>query len=69
MVKPAQLRAVAADDIERAVDHYLDKAGADVAARFVDSLEERWAGWPDSRRSGQLRFGYELGIPDLRTWP
>jgi toxin ParE1/3/4 len=69
VVKPAQLRAVAADDIERAVDHYLDEAGADVAARFVDALERALGRLARHPQLGSLRFAYDLGIPDLRSWP
>lgn len=69
MVKPAQLRAVAADDIERAVDHYLGEAGSDVAARFVDALERALGRLARQPQLGSLRFAYDLGVPDLRTWP
>lgn len=68
MEKPAKLRAFAADEIERAVDHYLDEAGADVAARFVGSLERDLGRLARQPQLGSLRFAYDLGIPDLRTW-
>lgn len=69
MGKPAQLRAVAADDVDRAVDHYLDEAGPDVAARFVDALERALGRLARQPQLGSLRFAYDLGIPGLRTWP
>ena len=69
MDKPAQLRAVAAADIDRAVDHYLDEADADVAARFVDALERALARLARQPQLGSLRFAYDLGIPDVRIWP
>lgn len=69
MDKPAQLRAVAANDIELAVDHYLDEANSDVAARFVDALERDLRRLARQPHLGSLRFAYELGIPGLRAWP
>jgi toxin ParE1/3/4 len=69
VVKPAKLRAAAADDIERAVDHYLDEAGAEVAGRLVDALERALGNLARQPKLGSLRFSYDLGIPDLRSWP
>ncbi len=69
MDKPLHLRAVAASDIELAVDHYLDEAGAEVAARFVYALERDFGRLARQPQLGSLRFAYELGIPDLRAWP
>lgn len=69
MDKPVQLRAAAANDIELAVDHYLDEAGVDVAGRFVDAIERGFGRLARQPHIGSLRFAYELGIPDLRAWP
>ena len=69
MNKPVHLRAVAANDIELAVDHDLAEAGAEVAARLVDVLERDLGKLARQPHFGSLRFAYELGIPDLRAWP
>ncbi len=69
MAKPVQLRAAAANDIERAVDHYLAEAGVDLAARLVDAIERGFSRLARQPHIGSLRFAYELGIPDLRSWP
>ncbi len=69
MNKPVHLRAVAANDIEFAVDHCLAEAGADVAARFVDAIQRDLGRLARQPQLGSLRFAYELGIPDLRAWP
>ena len=66
---PVELRAAAAHDIERAVDHYLDEAGESVALRFVDAVEHAVVRISRAPLVGTLRFSYELGIPDLRAWP
>ncbi len=67
--RPVELRAHAADDIERAVDHYLDEAGESVALRFIDAAEHAVGRISRVPLTGTLRFSYELGIPDLRAWP
>lgn len=69
MNKPVHLRALAANDIELAVDHYLAEAGADVAAQFIDAIQRDLGRLARQPQLGSLRFAYELGIPDMRAWP
>ncbi len=64
----ARLRAVASADIEAAVDYYLDTAGPDIAVGFVNDFEAAVTHLTQFPFSGSLRFGYELEIPDLRSW-
>lgn len=64
----ARLRAVAAADIDAAVDYYRETAGGDTAIDFVDSFESALAHLTRYPFGGSLRFGYELEIPDLRSW-
>ena len=62
------LRALAAADIDAAVDHYREEAGSRAALDFVDTLEAavgHLRRYPDS---GSLRFAFELEIPELRSW-
>lgn len=64
-----ELRALAAVDIEAAVDHYRAEAGSQTALDFVDALEaaiNHLRQYPDG---GSLRFALELEIPELRSWP
>lgn len=68
-VRSVRLRERAAADIDRAVDHYLGEAGADVALRFVDAVERTVGQIGRSPQSGSLRFSYELEIPGLRVRP
>ncbi len=65
----ARLRAAATVDIEAAVDYYRDNAGIDTATDFVDDIESAISHLQRYPGSGSLRFGYELEIPDLRSWP
>ena len=69
MAKPVQLRRRAAEDIDDALAHYLSEAGQAVATRFVTALERALTHLARRPHNGSLRFAYELGIPELRSWP
>ena len=62
------LRALAAADIEAAVDHYREEAGPQVALDFIDALEAAISHLHHYPNSGSLRFAFELEIPGLRSW-
>ena len=62
------VRALAADDIEAAVDHYRVAAGSETALDFVDALEAAIGHLRQYPNSGSLRFAFELEIPELRSW-
>ena len=62
------LRALAAADIEAAVDHYREEAGPQTALDFVDALEAAVNHLRYHPNSGSLRFAFELEIPGLRSW-
>ena len=62
------LRAVAAEDIEAAIDYYRAQAGPDTALAFVESLETAIEHLARHPFTGSLRFAFELEIPDLRSW-
>ncbi|CDX36791.1 conserved hypothetical protein [Mesorhizobium plurifarium] len=64
--KPVIPRSLALRDIEDAVDYYAREAGSHVALGCVDDLESAYliARHP---ASGSLRFGYEIGLPGLRS--
>jgi toxin ParE1/3/4 len=56
-------------DLETAVDHYRQEAGARVAAAFADAVEAAVARISRHPRIGFQRFADALGIPGLRAWP
>ena len=62
------LRALAALDIEAALDHYRDEAGSQAALDFVAALEAAINHLRSHPNSGSLRFAFELEIPELRSW-
>ena len=67
--KPFVLRAQAQQDIDEAIAYYLGEGGQDLALRFVDALEQ--ATTPIGRQpgTGSPRYGHELNLPGLRSWP
>lgn len=65
--KPVVPRARARADIDLAVDHYADEAGADVALSFIDALEQTYAFIGEAPAAGSPRWSSELGLPGLRT--
>ena len=69
MAKPVRLRSRAVADIGTAVDYYRVHAGADVAGRFIDSVERALTRIGRSPHAGAVRFGFELDIPALRHVP
>ena len=65
----ANLRTLAANDIETAVAHYHDEASPQIALDFIDALEAAIKHLRRYPLTGSLRFAYELEIPELRSWP
>lgn len=68
-LKPVIPRALANDDIDRAIDHYRAEGGADLALRFIDALERGYAHIARHPQSGSPRYAQELALPGLRCWP
>ena len=68
MAKAVELSAVAARDIECAVDHYALEAGVNIAQRFIADLDEAFEHLGDHPLSGSTVWAHELGIPELRSW-
>ena len=65
----ADIRALAATDIEAAVTYYRSEAGPTTALDFVNTLEAAINHLCQHPLTGSLRFAFELEIPDLRNWP
>ena len=67
-MKPCVLRPQARADRRDELRYYRQEAGAEVAAKLVDSLEK--ASNELSRRPGigSPTLGQELGVAGMRTW-
>jgi len=63
------LRRLAELDVEQAIAHYLTEGGADLALRFVDTLEDALREVGLRPAAGSPRYAHELNLPGLRTWP
>lgn len=60
-------RARARADVELAIDHYMNEAGADVAFRFIDALEQAYVLIGETPAAGSPRWSIELNLPGLRS--
>ena len=67
--KPVILRAAARRDVDEAVAHYQEEDGGDVALGFIDALEAAVRHIASNPDSGSPRYGHELDLAGLRTWP
>ena len=63
------LRAAAGRDVDEAITHYLEEAGSQVALGFIDALQGAFRHLADNPRSGSPRYGHEVNLPGLRSWP
>ena len=66
--RQALLRRAAVRDIGEAVAHYYAKDGSALAGKFVTDLEQALDHIASYPEAGSLRYGLELGMPDLRSW-
>jgi toxin ParE1/3/4 len=62
-------RTLALGDTEQAITHYLEQDAPTAALGFVDALERAYAHIEKHPATGSPRYAYELGIPELRSWP
>jgi toxin ParE1/3/4 len=67
--KPVKRRRRANEDIESAILFYLGEAGPDIAASFIERLEEATDHIAQRPGAGSERYGHQLRIPALRYWP
>ncbi len=65
--KPVVPREAARRDVEAAVDFYASEAGEGVALGFIDAVESAYHAIGRHPATGALRYGYELGLPGLRS--
>lgn len=65
-IKPVIPRDQAVHDVEHAIDYYLDEGAAQAASELIDGLQVAYRLIGRHPGVGSPRYGYELGIPDLR---
>lgn len=67
--KPVIPRDQASRDIEAAIDHYLSEDAQSAALGFIDALEQAYRHISRHAATGSPRYGHELGLAGLRSWP
>jgi toxin ParE1/3/4 len=67
--KPVVLREQARRDIDEAVEHYSGEGGVATGLAFTDAIERALSHLAAHPRSGSQRYGHELNLPALRSWP
>lgn len=68
-VKPVVPRERANQDVDEAVAYYLEEDVAAVALDFIEALEQAYAHISRHPGTGSPRYGHELDLPGLRSWP
>jgi toxin ParE1/3/4 len=62
------LRAVAQQDIEKAVDFYVLEQAPQSALDLIDEVERAFTHLAQFPATGSPRYAHELGLPGLRSW-
>lgn len=66
--KPVVPRALARQDVEEAVSHYLAEDAEHAALGFIHALEHAYAHIARHPATGSPRYAHEIDLPDLRSW-
>jgi toxin ParE1/3/4 len=66
--KPVVPRALARQDVDEAIAHYLAETSGPAAVGFVAALERAYAHIALHPATGSPRYAHELDLPGLRTW-
>jgi toxin ParE1/3/4 len=67
--KPVVPRALAQQDVEGAIAHYLAEDAEAAALGFIDALQQAYAHIGRHAATGSPRYAHELNLPGLRSWP
>jgi toxin ParE1/3/4 len=67
--KPVVPREQAVWDVDSAIAFYLEDGGAAAALGFIDAVEQAFAHIGSQAGSCSPRYGHELNLPGLRSWP
>jgi toxin ParE1/3/4 len=67
--KPVIPRARANEDVDDIIAYYLSEGSVRAALGFIAALERTYAHIGRHPGSGSPRYGHELALPGLRSWP
>lgn len=66
---PVVPRERAVQDVEDAIAYYLSESAPDAALGFIGAVERAYRALGDHPGIGSARWGDELDLPGLRSWP
>ncbi len=66
--RPVIPRAIAEQDVDQALEHYLTEAGEKIALGFIDALQNAYSHISYQPASGSPRYAHMLDLPGLRFW-
>jgi toxin ParE1/3/4 len=66
--KPVIPRALARQDVDEALGHYLNEGAEQAALGFIDALEQAYAHIGRHPATGSSRHAHGLDLPGLRSW-
>jgi toxin ParE1/3/4 len=67
--KPVIPRRRAEQDVEDALEHYIAEHTLQAALGMIAALEKAYAHISRHPATGSPRYGHELDLPGLRSWP
>ncbi|OFZ68408.1 MAG: plasmid stabilization protein [Betaproteobacteria bacterium RBG_16_58_11] len=67
--KPVIPRELANRDIDEAIAYYLNEGSEPSAIGFINALQQAYLHISRHPATGSPRYGHELEIPGLRSWP
>lgn len=67
--KPVIPRALAREDVDRAIAFYVEQEADKAALGLIDALEHAYKQLSCHPESGSNRYAHELDLPGLRSWP
>lgn len=67
-VKPVIPRALAKQDVDEAISHYLSDEAEPAALGFIDALEQAYTHISRRPATGSPHYAHELDLPGLRSW-
>jgi toxin ParE1/3/4 len=67
--KPVIPRTLACRDVDEAIGYYLGEGADEAALGFADALEQAYTHISRHPGTGSPRYGHELNLPGLRSWP
>ena len=66
--KPIVPRQFANQDVDEAIEYYVDEGATDAALGFIDELERAYNHISRHPGTGSPRYAHELNLPGLQSW-